>query len=161
VKSCGCQRAALVSRPLTHGMSHTKEWFAWKDMHRRCKDKNYAGYHRYGGRGIRVYKRWTGPGGFDRFLQDLGPCPDPKLTVDRINNDGNYEPSNCRWATRRVQAHNSSRARIVTWQGRHLCVAEWSRITGIRAQTIISRLDRGWSVERALAGSPPERRSLP
>lgn len=160
-KSCGCQKAALCSQPLTHGMSHTKEWNAWKDMHRRCKDKTLKNYHRYGGRGIKVCKRWSGPGGFERFLLDIGPCPDPKLTIDRINNDGNYAPTNCRWATRTVQTQNSTKVRILTWQGKSLCVSEWAQLTGIKPTTIISRLDRGWSIDRALAGSPPERRSLP
>jgi hypothetical protein len=161
VKSCSCKRSELCRRPLTHGMSHSKEWYAWKDMLRRCSDPGAVGWKNYGGRGIKVCRRWMGAGGFDRFLADMGPPPSPKHTIDRMNNDGPYDPSNCQWATRRQQAQNSRRVREVSWKGRKLCIAEWSRLTGIKAQTIISRLDRGWSIDRALAGSPQEELDAP
>jgi hypothetical protein len=91
---CASGQARLI-----HGLSHSGAWQSWKAMHNRCQDVNHPGWHRYGGRGIKVCMHWND---FENFFADMGHRP-PGKTLDRINNDGNYEPSNCRWATRLQQ----------------------------------------------------------
>jgi Staphylococcus phage HNH endonuclease len=105
-KSCGCLRAEWNKRTHTkHGGYGTVEYSAWIRMIQRCEDKNLKAYKDYGGRGIRVCERWRHD--FPAFLADMGPRPSPTHSVDRFpNNDGNYEPSNCRWATKREQRLN-------------------------------------------------------
>lgn len=99
--SCGC---AHTGRPSKHGLSNSHEYHIWADMRRRCKSPTAFAYARYGGRGIVVCERWDKS--FLSFIQDMGKRPSPRHTLDRINNDGNYEPSNCQWATRKTQANN-------------------------------------------------------
>lgn len=107
-RSCGCLRRETSSKlNITHGaMREGQRWpeyNVWNAMHQRCRNPNVSRYPDYGGRGIRVCRRWRK---FSNFLKDMGRRPDPLLTLDRINNDGNYSPSNCRWATRYHQEHN-------------------------------------------------------
>lgn len=108
-RSCGCltkERTAEQNKTLrqrrTHGKRKTPEYNSWDAMHRRCNDKKNIAYANYGGRGIRVSDRWSS---FEVFLSDMGSRPEG-TSIDRINNDGNYEPGNCRWATRSQQAKN-------------------------------------------------------
>lgn len=105
--SCGCYSREDVnhSHP-KHGMSYTLEYRTWLLIKRRCYKQNLHNYHRYGGRGIRVCKRWLGPNGFVNFYRDMGPKPSPAYQIDRTDNDGNYTPGNCRWATPTQQARN-------------------------------------------------------
>ena len=104
-RSCGCFNRG---RPPRHGMTGSRTWNSWRAMSVRCSDPRHPAWSRYGGRGIRVCAAWQGPGGFDRFLADMGTRP-AGMTLDRIDNDGNYEPGNCRWATAKQQRANQSR----------------------------------------------------
>ena len=98
--SCGCLRKESTS---THGSSHSPEYTAWRNMMSRCVNPNMPNYKHYGGRGIEVCKEWLNP---ENFLRDMGRRPNGSMSLDRINNDGNYEPSNCRWATWFQQSTN-------------------------------------------------------
>lgn len=112
----------------------------------RCQNPNHSYWARYGGRGVKVYDRWKI---FEDFLTDMGERPDG-TTLDRINNDGNYEPGNCRWATRAQQNRNKSDTKMLTYQGKTLCIAEWARELGLDITTFWGRIRRGWSTERAI-----------
>lgn len=93
-----------------HGMRDNPEYKVWKGLNDRCRNKNHKLYHRYGGRGIVVCNRWVCS--FVNFFNDIGPRPTPKHQIDRIDNDGNYEPKNCRWVTREENVQNSSSAKL-------------------------------------------------
>lgn len=114
-------------------------------MIQRCHNPNSPKFHHYGGRGIEVCQRWRES--FDAFLEDMGPRPSPEHEIDRIDNDGNYEPGNCRWATRREQMENTRRTRLVTIDGETKCIARWGRELGV--STFKYRINRGESPEDA------------
>ena len=104
----------------------------------------------YGGRGISVCERWLK---FENFLADMGPRPDGH-TLDRIDSNGNYEPTNCRWATAREQAANRRNLQLVTFNGVSLTITDWSRKTGIPLAALFARFAKGWSPERCLTQLP-------
>lgn len=141
-KSCGCLRASQG------GGYKTPEYTTWKEMKRRCYNPRNSQYHLYGGRGITICDRWRTT--FVNFLADMGKKPSPQHSIDRIDNDGNYEPANCRWATKMEQSHNSRKVRLITYNGETLCLREWARKVGITHRTLSVRLRRGWTTERAL-----------
>ena len=126
---------------------HSREYSAWVMMRSRCRNPNMREYPRYGGRGVKVCERWES---FEAFLADMGAAPSPLHTLDRIDNDKDYCPDNCRWATRKEQARNRYVSRILECGGERRCLCDWAEHLGIPHQTIWHRLRRGWSVERAL-----------
>ena len=125
------------------------------DMNRRCNNKNVKSYPNYCGRGIKICARWRD---FANFLADMGQRP-PGMELDRINNDGDYEPGNCRWADLRTQARNKRSVRPITFGGRTQLLSDWATELGINLTTISMRLDvYGWSVERALTEKVAKRK---
>jgi hypothetical protein len=120
---------------------------SWKDMKARCNCTTKSDYAYYGGRGIKVCERWQS---FSTFVLDMGARP-AGMTLERDDNDGDYSPDNCRWATRKEQTHNTRRSVRVTYNGETMCVAEWAARIGISRKTLLDRLQRyGWTAERAL-----------
>lgn len=151
-KSCGCLREELKSKPRSHGMCSRRnkatEYKIWASMIQRCTNKNEESYRNYGGRGITVCDRWRK---FENFFEDMGIRPSPKLTLDRINNDGNYEPGNCRWADNKTQVNNARSNRILEYNGIRLNAEGWSNKTGINKATIRSRLNYlKWDLQKTL-----------
>ena len=147
-KSCGCLRKEVrVQCMKTHGMTKTKTWKAWSAMKDRCTQKNSKHYKHYGGRGIKVCERWKNS--FENFLEDLGEKPDG-FTLDRINSDGDYSPENCRWASLKEQQNNKRNNRILEFNNQRKTMSEWADFVGIKYNTLRSRLERGWEIERAL-----------
>lgn len=154
-KSCGCLiNEVLRELHKTHGMSGTKVYRTWKSIRGRCYNKNNSEYFRYGARGIKVCKRW---GIFENFYKDMGDPPTPDHSIDRIDNNGNYEPSNCRWATPKDQSSNRRSSVFLTYKGETKTVCEWSKLLNILDLTLYSRVKRGWTDEEVL--STPVRKS--
>ena len=133
----------------THQMCGTREYSAWQNMKRRCEDPTNVRFHRYGGRGIKVCDRWLNS--FENFYADMGPCP-AGMTIDRIENDGDYEPDNCQWETVQKQSQKTCRIRLLTFNGETHSLAEWARRIGVKAHTLTMRLNAyGWPIEKALS----------
>lgn len=146
-RSCGClQRERAAEANMRHGKSHTPIHNIWMCMLARCESPKAEFYGDYGGRGIKVCERWHV---FDNFYADVGDPP-PGLTLERRDNDGDYEPGNCTWATRRQQANNRRSNKPIEFAGKVMNQIQWERELGLREGQIYDRLRRGWSVERAL-----------
>lgn len=137
IVSCGC-----YAKDQRHGMSHTSIYGTWEKFIRRCYVPVDKAYHNYGGRGISVSDEWRES--FENFYRDMGDRP-PGMSLDRIDNDGDYCKENCRWASARTQCNNSRQNRRLTIDGRTLTVAQWARVAGINPSTIRSRIQAGWS----------------
>jgi hypothetical protein len=131
----------------THGMSDTTQYSNWASMHTRCSNPRGDSYPNYGGRGIKVCARWKS---FEAFYEDMGPCP-KGMQIDRIDNDGDYEPENCRWVTPTRNQRNRRSNRMLTYMGETLCVADWADRLELSREMIYFRLARGWTTERALS----------
>jgi hypothetical protein len=152
--SCGCwkrERCAAAGRKAkrhghaVHG-AQSRTYRSWWAMRQRCLNPGHQAFKHYGGRGIAVCERWDS---FEAFLADMGERP-VGMSLDRIDNDGGYEPGNCRWATPQTQASNTRMTRYLTVRGVSLPVAEWLRRSGVNRSTYRSRLRRGWSEDRAV-----------
>ena len=147
-RSCGCLRDQKIKElNFQHGMSHTPMHNRWWSMIQRCTDKNCKAYPAYGGRGITVCERWMD---FNNFLEDVGFPPSENMSLDRIDNNGNYDPGNVKWSTKSEQANNRRSNRMITCDGKTKTVAEWSRISGIPVSAIFDRISRGWEPARAV-----------
>jgi hypothetical protein len=153
--SCGCTL-------FRHGLTNTLAERCWRSMLTRCYNPANKSFHRYGGRGITVCARWRGS--LAAYYADMGDPPSPDHSIDRIDNDGGYwcgkaecpdcgpagRTPNCRWATPKEQARNSQSARMITFQGRTLCMTDWSGELGFPLGLVGRRISQGWSVEKAL-----------
>lgn len=138
-KECGAERSRQGS--VKHGLSHTREFATWTDMHTRCYNPNSTGFSGYGGRGISICDRWRES--FANFLADMGPKPSRSHSIERDDVNGNYEPGNCRWATAKEQANNKRSNRLVTIDGVTMNVSEWSVASGVSKTCIFLRLKAG------------------
>ena len=147
-KSCGCLSVDVArARMITHGESHTaREYAVWKEMRQRCGNPLAKSFADYGGRGITVCDRWQV---YQNFLLDMGRCQ-IGLSINRINNDGNYEPGNCHWATNEDQANNRRSTRWFEWNGHKRNISQWGRLFGIRKSLMRYHLvERGRSIPQA------------
>ena len=131
----------------THHLTDTPEYYVWAQILQRCWNPNNCNYRRYGSRGIRVCKRWQK---FDNFIADMGERPSSKHSIERKNNNGNYTPRNCKWATKREQVRNTRRNFVISAFGKTQCVSDWWRETGISIATLTYRIRKGIKPERAL-----------
>jgi hypothetical protein len=143
-----------LGRPPTHGESRafsknrpTREFQAWASMQIRCLNKNCRDYKNYGGRGIKICKRWKK---FENFIKDMGRRPSPVHTLGRIKNDGNYEPNNCEWQTIKEQANNRRTNVFKTYNGRTQTIQQWADEYKIDKNRLIQRMKTGWSLEKSL-----------
>lgn len=139
--SCGCRRTEVTREcKTTHGMCGARLYTTWRNMIRRCEDPNDKLYHRYGGRGIHVCNEWYN---FENFLDwALNSGYEPDLTIDRMDNDEDYCPKNCRWANRITQGNNTSTNRHITYNGETHTIAEWARLLGITYNSLYHRIER-------------------
>lgn len=150
-KSCGCYAAELSRQRLeTHGLTKTRIFRTWTSMISRCSnDRCFQAFSSYGGRGISVCDEWKND--FVKFYEwSINNGYSENLTIDRIDNDGNYEPSNCRWASHKVQANNRRITRHLTLMGETKSISEWAELYGIKYNTIWCRLQDGWNDEKAV-----------
>lgn len=131
------------------GVGATPEYKAWRAARSRCHNPKDRAYKDYGARGIRMCEQWRES--FTAFMADVGQRPSKNHSLDRIENDGNYEPGNVRWATRTQQARNRRSTVEIEYGGQALCIGEWERMLGFSHHGISSRLKRGWTVEQALS----------
>ena len=162
--SCGCAAATLTAqRSTTHGETvrgkTTAEWRAWAGMRNRCHSETSRDFPRYGGRGIRVCDEWRND--YVAFRAYVGPRPSPRHSIDRINNNGNYEPGNVRWAIKLEQTRNRRNARNVTAFGLTLPLGVWAKAAGQRYQQVWARLRKGEKPEAVLAGWSPWGEAFP
>jgi hypothetical protein len=137
-----------VATTLRHGMSGTKIHKVWMGMLSRCSIPSATGYKNYGGRGISVCERWKT---FELFFEDMGFPPEDGFTLDRIDNNRGYSPDNCRWSSRKEQNRNQRDLVFLEFDGRIKCLSAWAEELGMQASSIKARINRGWSVEKALS----------
>lgn len=140
-----------------HGGSNTDEYRIWRHMRTRCENKNSPYFFRYGGRGILICERWLE---FKNFFDDMGSRPSIKHSIDRIDVDGNYEPSNCRWTTMKIQQRNRGNNAIYTYKGVTASLAELCELNNCKYTTVHMRLSKGASMELAMTPGRIAYRSL-
>ena len=163
-RSCGCLAREIRSKRkgqnatnYKNGITFTRLGYIYLGIKQRCYNPNNQNYHNYGGRGITMCDEWLGEHGFENFRNwcikngfkeksNRGEC-----TIDRIDVNGNYEPSNCRWVDITVQARNRRDCVYIEYMGERKTISEWSEITGIKDSTIRNRLNRGWDIDKALS----------
>lgn len=143
--SCGCFQDESRTK---HGMHQTRTYRAWLGMKSRVAGHGDLAKQHYLGRGITIHRDWEDS--FESFLRSMGECPED-MELDRVDNDGNYEPGNCRWATRSQQMANTRRTHIVTCHGESVCLREACRRIGLSYRTAMKRMARGLSAQQAIA----------
>ncbi len=151
-RSCGClSREISIQCNTKHGHNTrgkvSKTYKTWLSMIQRCTNPKSPDYYLYGGRGIRVCKRWLK---FENFLDDMGERPTNNYTLDRISNNKGYSKINCHWATRKEQARNRRSNLLISFNGKTQCLIEWAEELGIKYGVLLSRSRGGWSINRML-----------
>lgn len=158
---CGCgkfERASLALR--RHGMWETRTWNIWSGLRQRTCDPNNKDWNNYGGRGIKCCERWLHS--FEAFLEDMGECPSTKHSIERVDHNGNYDPSNCVWATMKQQNRNRRNNRIVLYRGTSMPLAQACEEAGagVDWHKARNRIERhGWAVDRAVEQGSNGRRT--
>lgn len=149
-QSCGClHREQLAERNTVHGLSKTKLCDIWRSMKDRCNNPKNRAYKNYGGRGISICNEWLTD--FKAFYDwAMANGYGDNKSIDRINVNGNYEPENCRWTDYKTQANNTRANHFVEYNGKTQTIAQWADECGIKQHTLIQRLRRGWTIEKAL-----------
>jgi len=145
-KSCGCGKVPTKHGTTKRGQKPPLTYRIWMGMRDRCLSPSKAEYARYGGRGVKVCARWND---YSAFLEDMGECP-PGMSLDRIDNNGDYSPENCRWADRETQHNNTRRNVFFTHDGVTLTRTQWERRLGLPADAIRMRMRLGWSFEKSI-----------
>ena len=154
-RSCGCYKIDYNREQgrkffTKHGMKYTRLYDTWCGMKQRCCDKNSKSYKRYGARGIQVCDEWLNDFMcFYKWAMENGY--QDNLTIDRINNDRNYEPSNCRWATTAEQANNRRSNHYIIYKGVKMTIKQLSDICGIKYHALLCRINNGWDIEQAVS----------
>lgn len=150
IKSCKkCGKMKSANSRKTHGKSYTRLHNIWSGMKARCYNKNHDYYKNYGGRGVTVCEEWRD--NFQAFYDwAVSNGYSTELTIDRINNDGNYEPSNCRWSTKKEQANNTRKNKRITFNGKTQTLSQWADEYGLSQDLLGERLLRGVSFEEAV-----------
>lgn len=153
-QSCGCiKREQSSERKFAqiHGECHKSlEHSSWSAMHARCNNEKHHAYANYGGRGIKVCDRWSGPQGYQNFLKDMGRRPNKSWSLDRIDGRKSYFPENCRWATSKTQLRNTRVNVRISYQGRTQTMADWADETSIDYATFAYRHRTGWDMHRIM-----------
>lgn len=153
-RSCGClqkETAAntCLQRNKTHGESDSRTYRIWRGMKQRCLNPNTHNYEIYGGRSVSVCQEWQDS--YEQFVADMGHCPEGDSSIERIDNDGDYEPGNCMWATRGQQSRNRRSTVMLTHNGKTMCMTDWAEEVGMPFMTLRNRIQvYGWTVEEAL-----------
>ena len=148
VRSCGCMEGNF-KHGHSKGGKESSVYHSWRSMKQRCDNENNKHYSDYGGRGISYCERWTD---FSNFLEDMGE-PEKGMSLDRIDNDGDYTPKNCRWATPKEQNRNRRDNVWITFNGKTLIKTDMAREYNLNVDTLDARLKKGWSLEKALKTS--------
>jgi len=150
-QSCGClQKERTGQASFKHGFSHTNIHNIWMGIIQRCTDINSSSYKNYGGRGIKISDEWLD---FTVFLSDMGDKP-KGLTIDRKNNNGDYSKENCHWVDRKQQANNRRSSKLLTYKNETMTQSQWEDKYNMRKGMLWERLNRGWTLERALLTPP-------
>ena len=152
-QSCGCLRnEQIIKANTTHGHASngliSTEYRIWRGMKVRCENERSKYFNNYGARGVSIHDRWKDS--FEQFYQDMGPRPSKDHSLDRIDNNGNYEPSNCKWSTKKEQNNNKRNNTLVEYNGKIQTVAQWASEYNLNYNTLFYRLARGCTPEEAL-----------
>ena len=143
----GCSTKCKHCSVMKHNKIHTSEYTTWDAMKTRCYNKKHKTYKNYGSRGITVCERWLNS--FENFYEDMGDKPDKTYSLDRIDVNGNYEPSNCKWSTPKEQINNRRNTKIVKYNGEVKSLSQFCEELNLKYSVINSRINLGWSVENA------------
>lgn len=154
--SCGCYRKEVLldyyEKNTTHGKSKSRTYKVYQGMIQRCQNANDQNYYNYGGRGIRVCESWLES--FEFFYKDMGEPPTDKHQIDRIDNNGDYSPENCRWVTPKENTRNRRTCKIIEYNGQKKCLTDWSTTLDIPKSTLSRRL-KTMSMQDAVLSSKP------